>query len=245
MKLGDKETKKITTGRLYIKKTGETNWRDMGNCKAHKFEPEIARKDHMASAGGIKRVDLSLVTSIKHKYSFEFDEHTAEAEELRLLATQGADSVQATATVAAEALTGGAYSKKGRTYFTAKQGLSSVVVKVAGTAKTLGTDYSVDPGSGAITILPASTIADNSTVTVDYVAADVTMQNFTANQTLLFTGSFKYVEKDQFSAVPRETTEFDGQAQVTNWGENSGEDYNAFTLEALAFTDPTIKTRKD
>jgi hypothetical protein len=62
-----------------------------------------------------------------------------------VLGTQGADIVQAGGAVVAEALTGGANSKQGRTYFAAAQGLSLVTVKVAGAAKALDVDYQIRP----------------------------------------------------------------------------------------------------
>lgn len=247
-KLGDPILKKLTTGRLFFKRktagTYETNWLDFGNCKTAGYKPEVQRVDHMKSDGGFKREDLSLVKSIKPLFSFELDEITADLERLRQLAGAGTDVAQASGTTTAEALVTSA-SVKGRTYFAAKQGLSAVTVKVGGTAKTLDTDYSIDLGSGAVTILPDSTIANGSTVTIDYTAAAITTVKHTAFSELRAEGDFKFVEKDQHSVIPRATTTWTGQCHVANWGENNTEDFTVTTLESIPLTDPIVNTRKD
>jgi hypothetical protein len=247
-KLGDAITKKLTTGRLYFQRktsgTYESNWLDFGNCVTSGYKPEVQRADHMKSAGGFKRVDLSLVKSIKPLFSCELDEITPDLERLRQLASAGTDVVQSSGTTTDEVLVTSA-SLKGRTYFAAKQGLSAVTVKVSSTAKTLDVDYSIDLGSGAVTILPDSTIANNSTVTITYTAAAITTVKHTAFSELRTEGRFKFIETDQHSAVPRATTTFEGQCHVSNWGDNATEDYTKTTLECLPLTDPVVNTRKD
>lgn len=46
--------------------------------------------------------------------------------------------------------------------------ISSVVVKVSGAAKTIGTDYTVDLETARVYIVPGGTIADAATITVEY-----------------------------------------------------------------------------
>lgn len=242
VKLGDAKTKRKTTGRLFLKRSGETNYIDFGNVVTHKLDPQVERAEHQKSGGGINTVDLSLPKTINYKMAFELDEHTAELEKLRMLGTQGADTTQISGNVTAESLT--TNSKKGRTYFALAEGLSAVVVKVSAVAKTLNVDYALDAGSGAITILDGGTIADGSTVTVDYTKAEVVRQNFTALKELLVQGDIKYLEYDTFSEVPRAVHEGSGQIHVTNWGENNGE-FNKTMVEFIPYTAPTAKTRKD
>jgi hypothetical protein len=247
-KLGDAITKKKVTGRLYLKRRVngvlEASYLDLGNCVTGGYKPDVQRAEHMKSDNGFKRVDLTLAKTIKPLYSFELDEITPDLERLRHLAAAGAESTQAAGNTVAEVLCN-ANSKKGRTFFTTKQGLSAVVVKVGVTVKTLNVDYALDAGAGAITILPDSTIADNSTVTVDYTAAEVKTESFTAHSELRVEGDFLFLEKDQFSAVPRARHTWSGEAYVSNWGENNGEDFNKTTLDSIPLTDPVIVVRKD
>ena len=72
----------------------------------------------------------------------------------------------------------------------------------------------------------------------------VIRESFTALKELLVQGDMKYIEKDQFSDVPRAIHEASGQLHVSNWGENTG-DFNKRTLEFIPYTKPTVKTRKD
>jgi hypothetical protein len=39
-KLGDAITKKLSTGRLYLKRKGENNYADFGNVTEHKPDPQ-------------------------------------------------------------------------------------------------------------------------------------------------------------------------------------------------------------
>jgi hypothetical protein len=67
-KLGDAITKKLSTGRLYLKRKGENNYADFGNVTEHKPDPQVGRAEHMKSDGGFKQTDFSLVKSINPKY---------------------------------------------------------------------------------------------------------------------------------------------------------------------------------
>lgn len=244
MILGQQITKKFTTARLFFQLSADVAsgfWRDLGNVEDYKFDPKLTRKEHMASAAGVKRTDLSLIADATPKYSLTLDEFTNDLEALLTLATQGPDAVQNAGNINAEALT--ANAQQGRTYFTVNAGISAVVVKVGATVMVLGTDYTVDLGSGAITILAAG-IANGNAVTVNYTAAAITNHTFTGFQTLLTQGNFKLVEYDQFSAVPRQTSTFGGQLYITNWGENK-EDFTKVTLEVLVFGSPLILRRAD
>jgi hypothetical protein len=243
--LGSPNTKKLTTGRLFIQLTSpsvDTFYRDMGNCTEHKIDPKVTRKEHKKAAGGFLRTDISLVSEISPMYQFIFDEHTPDLISLALLGTQGADSVQAGAVIVAEQLTNN--SQQGRTYFTTQPGCSAVTVKVGGIAMVLNVDYAIDLGSGAVTILNGGGIANASTVTINYTSAALTYHNFTAFQTLLLQGSVKYVETDQFNIAPRQTTTFNGQLYVTQWGDNKA-DYNNITVDAVPLTNPVVQTRQD
>jgi hypothetical protein len=96
-----------------------------------------------------------------------------------------------------------------------------------------------------VTIIIGGGIADNSAVTIDYTAVAVTKQPFNAFTELRVEGDIKYVEKDQFSLVPRQVTDFYGQIHVANWGDNAAEDYNKVSVECIPLNKPTITVRKD
>jgi hypothetical protein len=246
-KLGDSITKKLVTGRLFFqRKTAgvfEDNWLDFGNCVSSGFAPDVQRADHMKSEGGFKRVDLSLVKSIKPLFTFELDEVTADLERLRQLAAAGVAANQAGGATVGEELTDD--SVKGRSYFVTKQGLSAVTVKDDGAAADEGTDYAIDLGTGVVTILPDSTIADGSTVTIDYTAAAISKVQHEAFTELRTEGRFKFIETDQHKANPRQITTWEGQCHVSNWGDNTTEDYNKTTLESLPLDNPIVDTRVD
>jgi hypothetical protein len=244
VKLGDPQTKKLTTGRLFYTPLNDVQGAiDLGNVLDHKYDPAIDRIKHKAAQNGLMQVDLNLVKGAELKYVFTLDEITIELLKLMFLGTQAADVTQASGNITAESLT--TNSKGGRTYFAAARGLSAYAVKVTAVTKTEGVDYTIDAGSGAITILASGTIADASTVTIDYTKAQIVTQPVTLLKFLLAQGTFKFVEKDQFAANPRAIHDFSGQAQVMDWGENTMEDVTKIKLEVLATGNPVISFRKD
>ncbi len=244
--LGQQITKKLTTGRLFFQLPGAATWTDYGNVTEYKYDPKITRKEHMRSSGGFKRTDMSLASAISPLYQVLLDEHTPALEQLRQVGTQQADAVQAGGAIVNEQLCN-ASSVQGQTYFTANLGIvpNTYTVKVGATVLVEGTDYAIDIGSGAVTILNgAPNVPANSTVTISYTAAGVTMHVFDSFLSLFLQGNIKIVEYDQFSTVPREITTFSGQLYVSNWGDNK-EDYNVVTVDAIPLTNPVVMTRAD
>ena len=249
--LGQPITKKLVTGRLFAQLTSPTAdafWRDLGNIVDHKLDQKVTRKEHMKASGGLRRVDVSLASSMAPMYEFTLDELTPDLESLRQVGTQNADVVQAGAGIVNEALA--ASSVQGRVYFTAQSMISAWTVKVGATVCVDGTgtgvgDYSVDAGSGAITILNGSVnIPNASAVTISYTSGAVTQHSFNTYNALIAQGNIKFVEYDQFSNVPRTVTTFVGQLYVTNWGDNKG-DYNQPVLTVIPLNNPTVLTRAD
>jgi hypothetical protein len=243
--LGQPITKKLVTGRLFFQQTTpslDAFWRDFGNITEHKYDPKVTRKEHMKSSGGLRRVDISLAATIAPLYQFMLDEHTPDLEQLRQVGTQGADIVQAGAAIVNEVLA--AASVQGRVYFTTQPFISAYTVKVGATVYAENVDYSVDQGTGAITILNGGAIVNGSDVTISYTSGAITQHIFTAFQSLILQGNIKFVEYDQFSTIPRTVTTFSGQLYVSNWGDNK-DDYNVVTVDAIPLTNPQVLTRAD
>jgi hypothetical protein len=250
--LGQPITKKLVTGRLFAQLTQpvvDTFFRDYGNVVDHKLDQKVTRKEHMKSSGGLRRVDVSLASSMAPMYEFTLDELTPDLEALRQVGTQNADVVQAGAAIVNEQLCN-ANSQQGRVFFTAQSFISAWTVKVGATVCVDGTgtgvgDFSVDAGTGAITILNASVnIPNESTVTISYTSGAVTQHSFNTYNALIATGNIKFVEYDQFSGIPRTITTFVGQLYVTSWGDNKG-DYNQPVLTVIPLNNPTVLTRAD
>lgn len=232
MNLGDAITKKFTTGRLYFLPVGLVDgYLDFGNVPDYKSDPKVEYLDHQKSALGRKKSDFSCPKSHSEKKTFTLDEEVGQVLIYLFLATQGANSVEASGSVINEAIT--ANSQLGRVYFTVSAGISAVTVRVGETTYANGTDYTYDAISGAITILAGSTIPNGSLVGVDYSFVAVTDLNFAGLNNLLSRGTFKHYEFDQFDTVPRATETFSGQCEVTAWGDNNGDKFTEFTLEVI------------
>src|SRR5574343_408097 len=149
-------------------KTGEL---DLGNCTAFSITPSVETKDKRSSRTAQSGLLPRAVISQNYSLKITGDEFSAENLALTLLGSVSTVS-QTTSTITGETIT--TSSVQGRWYPVSKRMLSSVVVKVSASAKTLGTDYKIDATLGRIYIVPGGGITDGSTVTVDASAAAIT-----------------------------------------------------------------------
>ncbi|HXG46042.1 MAG TPA: hypothetical protein VNO52_00325 [Methylomirabilota bacterium] len=236
---GDLKNRKQTTARVWFKRTGASAFVELGDVAKYKKSDDKSYSDIKASQKGFKRLNAKLLNSVTLQWQFTLNEQLTEVMRLLGLATKAADTVQSSATGQSETFNG---TTKGATYFLSKRDVSSVVMTTP-SGKTEGVDYAVEAGIGAITILPAGTIADGANVTITYNCNAVTLENYTSLKETRVTGTFKVAEYDQFSEVPREIHDFDGQIWVSNQGENDGEKPTEVEVTILV-TSPTPTNQK-
>lgn len=226
----------------WLKLTGESGFINLGNVVMSKFAPEIQRKEHKAAVrGGTLRRDREDVIEASEIYEVELDEEFVETNRLRLYGTAGANDVQSALT--APNGTAQFTAKKRRWFDVGKRKISSVVVSVSASNKTVDVDYKVDADLGMIYIMEGGSIADDATVDVTFACAAHTMATQTDLTTLKFTGTFRYVESDQESDAVRERREFPCEVTVTQWGERKADDFSKYTIRVLR-TGTTATTSK-
>ncbi|MEW6306274.1 MAG: hypothetical protein AB1705_22635 [Verrucomicrobiota bacterium] len=234
-------TRKLVTGRLLFKRAGANTFMDFGNVVMHKQESSKETvKIKQARKGYVETIHERPI-DIEHRWSVSLDEQLDDSLRLQLLATV-ASADQASAASQSESFTGVA---KGNVIKLAKRNVSNVVVEVATVAKTLNVDYTLDAEAGLITILRTGTIADASTVDVDYDAGAATIQRFTSNEELIVKGDALLDEYDQHSDLPRGRVSFSGQIMAKDYGDNDGKKASQFTVELLATGPITYDKRVD
>jgi hypothetical protein len=228
------ENLRLTTGRLYWKPAGETGYIDFGNCTSHKPMPDVQRVDHWKYSGGTKRVDMSSVTSLKPKRIFTFDEHFAATLQLQGFGS-AATTVGQAPSVGVNYDIADATNQIGRAYYVGRIGVSNFVGTVNAGLQALveGTHYSIDLGSGMVTVLSVAGLASD-TFNFVFACAGVNVLNFTMFSKLLEQGTFKFLESDQFDAVPAGTENISGTVFVTGWGDGSSDKYQEFTVEVVS-----------
>ena len=92
-------------------------------------------------------------------------------------------------------------------------------------------------------MLPGSvTITDGDDLSLTLGNSEVSFQSYTGNSQVLFRGSVRILETNQFSGVPLREITFTGVLSVTAWPEQSGE-FGKYTVRATATGIPTIKHR--
>ena len=240
--LGHIEAHEKLTARLFVQPTGESGYIDCGNVADYKHTPEKQYKTRMAAEGGFRRVNDEQLDTVHDRWEFTLDEVDVFNHRLLHLAQSPSTVSQAAATAPAgtASLTG---ITKGRCYFIGAVGLNTVVVKKGVTTLVVGTDYTVDPATGVLTILPGSvTVTDGDDVSLTFGNSAVTFESYTGNSQVLFRGSVRILETNQFSGVPLREVSFTGVLSVTAWPEQSGE-FGKYTVRATATSTPIVKRR--
>ncbi len=241
--LGDLKNRKKATGRAFFQRSGESSLIDLGNVVMHKHDAKIDRTKLGTARKGYVQITHEEPAQIEERWSVKVDELVTEAVKLSLLATQGADTVQAPAAAQTETFTA---VKLGNVLKCAKVNLSAVQVKKGATVLVAGTDYKLDAGAGLVSLLRGSpTIADGDNITVVYDVLAATLNNFTSRTELFVPGTFSLDEYDVNSEVPRMRHSFPAEIIVTDRGDNDGKKYNETTFEALATGTYTCQKRVD
>jgi hypothetical protein len=221
---------RLTTGRLFWLPPDETGWIDFGNCTSHQEQPDVQRLDHWRYAGGTKRVDHSLVKSLKPVRVFKFDEHFAETIALMALAAAATEVTQAAAVDVEVSITPDPALAPGQSLFLGKQNISNLVALEDTMPVVEGVDYKVNYGAGIVTLLKLS--SDQWDFTFD--CAEVKTLNFEMFSKLLTEGTFRFLETDQHDSVPVGDSTIEGTAYVTAWGETNTEAFQEYTVEVLS-----------
>jgi hypothetical protein len=248
---------KLTTGRLYWSPPGQPGaWIDLGNCQDYKSAPKLKRVEHVARAMGRGQVDLSMIGSQQQLRTLTLDEDTADTDALLALAAPYV-IVQQPAAGGQRSFVLSNYFIPGRVYDLLSQNLQnpivSVYVQFSGNPAdfcVFGADpttYQLEPIAGMLTlygpftaIIPASAQTQHTgqvwpitQYEVLYAQPAVTTLDYAGFGALLSRGSFKFIETDQFETVPFAVETFNGQVQVTSWGDNKG-DFTEYQIEVLA-----------
>ena len=75
----------VGKGRVQVRLTGETNFRDIGNCPEFEFTPTIEKLEHFSSQTGVKSKDRTIVLSKAGTLRVVMEELTAENMRIALL----------------------------------------------------------------------------------------------------------------------------------------------------------------
>lgn len=173
--------------------------RYLGNTPAFALTVDAQSLDHFNSDRGVKVKDRSVTTQVDYKGSMETDNIDQPNVALFFFGT-------------ADVLTTAALAGQTETFTGVSPGLfyqlgvsasrpvgvrkvTTVVVTVSGTAKTLGTDYLVDLDLGRVTPLVGGTIAEASEMVVTYAIAASTRNRVVSGGTPI-EGALRFVSQN-------------------------------------------------
>lgn len=163
--------------------------RYLGNTPAFSLSADVQKLEHYNSDRKVKDKDRSAIISSNWKGSLTTD--NVDPDNIAMAFFGSA------ATLSASAVTGQTDTivgvKQGLEYQigttvgrpSGARKLTTVVVKVSASAKTLGTDYTLDADRGRVTIVPGGAITDGATITVEYGIAASTRSQIISGSTPL------------------------------------------------------------
>lgn len=238
---GTRFTKRLTTARLYFKRTGDDYEHDLGNIVSWKQVNQHEKAEHFKSEGGIRIRDLAITRTIGFGYEVVLTEHNKNNIEGILRGIQSTAAYnQASGTAATVQFVGvGAF----RSYSLGAYDVTNVVVEVSSVAKTLNVDYTLDARSGRITILSTGTIAGGSTVDVTFDKPAIAGLNYSSGTQPQLAGTWTLILSDQMDLAGVDTVAeihtFSGSLHISDPGDN-GDDFNQITAEIICHTPPTV-----
>ena len=238
MQIGDFRTRRKVTAKFYFAdEATPTAFRDYGNILLTKQEPKLDRAQQISAQKGYVQVTHEEPGKVDLRWSLKADEHTTDLISLLHLA---GDPSTVTQTQGAGASWSLSSVKQGYSYYVGAMGLSAFVV----TSKTLNTDYTIDVGSGMITIVVGGNIADGSSISGTFTKAGLTFSQYTSLSKLFKRGYVRLITFDQNATTPREIVTFKGELSVTDWGDHDGQKYNDSTLNLLAVDAPVVLSQE-
>ena len=213
----------------------------------HKFAPDIKRTSYSAAFKGRRLRAQEMPYECHWRWLFTLDEQVLQVDKWRYLARveEGLDFGIGSTDGTVLAQKGASYALPGG-YGDAQKFTSLELNGNPTPVYVEGVDYTVDLAAGIFTILATGGIANGSTVYFSVSDSDSDQRNLThAVRRVLATGTWKILEFDQFSEVPREIADFPGQAILTGLGDDGDDKPTEFELEVTASGAVTIQKRKD
>jgi hypothetical protein len=236
MQIGSVLSRRKVTGRLYIADLATpTQFFDMGNVVLTKEEPKITRAQMKTAMKGYTMVTHEEPGEVDWRWSMTLDEHANALLALKALSA-------APTTVTQEANVGADWSvssaSPGYSYYVGGVGLTAFTMATY----TLNTDYTIDLGSGMLTILATGTIAASTAL-----SGTLTSPALVFSQTVVLSRTFWPVQVrlhtfDQNTLIPRDIYLFAGEVAVTDWGQHDGSKWNETKVELLATSAPTVQS---
>lgn len=238
---GTKFTKRLTTARLYFKRTGDTHEWDLGNVVSWKRADQHETVDHFKSENGVKTRDYTVARTLAFGYEVVLTEQNKNNVEA---ITRGTQSIAAYSQSSGTEATAQFVSvQPWRSYSLGAYDVTNVVVEVSSVVKTLGVDYTLDAKAGRITILNGGGIAGGSTVDVTFDKPSISGTSFQAGNQPQLEGTWTLVLSDQADITGVQTTceihTFTGSLHITDPGDN-GDEFNQFTAMIACHTPPSI-----
>lgn len=189
-------------GKIYIdlfdssgKLTGE---RFLGNCPGFTLNVATDKFEHFSSTSGLRKKDLTVVTSVNFNATINCDD--VGADNLALFLGGGVTSVSQAATpVTGEAITvsTGCEYQLGATALNPMgvKNVTAVTVKddTDTTTYAEGTDYALDAATARIAILKGGAITDGATVNVGYTPTAGTRTRVTTGATGSNAGAVRFI----------------------------------------------------
>ena len=248
MNPGDLATRPQLTAHVFLAALGATAYLDLGDLQGHQYENKRESSPLVVAQKGYLRTIGSLTSQIDPMWEFTLKEAFGKVNELFHAGTKNTDVSQSAVSAPSGTASFSAVAQ-GSTYFLGKYDVATVVVTVSASTKTEGTDYTVDYGSGAITIVVGGGIADAANVSVTFGCTLQVFEDYTPwNKSPMQRFAAQIHEYDQHGGANGIPFRYHTIAQAQCWIEGP-ETHDAKKpadrkLKIIPVTLPTVRYRK-
>ncbi|HWD20515.1 MAG TPA: hypothetical protein VHB20_14680 [Verrucomicrobiae bacterium] len=235
MNIGDFRTRRKVTGKFYFADIATpAALNDFGNVTLIKQNPKVDRAQMMTAQKGFLQVTHEEPSKIDWRYQVKLDEHSDALLSLLRLASTVSSVTQNSASGASWSISS---ASPGFCYYVGALGLTAFTM----TTYTLGSDYTIDLGSGMLTILATGTIAASTSLSGTLTNPQVKLHTATAFTKTFWRGQAQINTFDQNSLLPRDIVSGAAELIVSDWGEHDGQKWNEVQIELLFTAAPTLQ----
>jgi hypothetical protein len=217
-----------TTGKIVFFPTGVAGGDNLGVIQMVKVAFGVKTDVVMFPTDGFNIQGVQDNVSIEPVLTFEGSQFTDAVNAYLQFGTQGTDVTQSLVLAGTTTFT----AKLGKTFDIGARDITNVAVTVAAVAKTLNTDYFLDPHEGLIRIpFIAAGIADAASVLVTFDKPALVRKSVTGGNALNAAGTLIYFERDGKSGTVRAEWNLPGTLSPETPGDGDPTKYKKWAMK--------------
>lgn len=242
----------LTGSRVYVRKSGDSFYRDLGNVVVASTTPNVETLEHRTSRSGKQKVDRVEEIFRSHTISMTLDEINTENLVLLFNASGQSAFTQTAQTAATQSIVMSSTIRQGGSVRLNHRRITGTPVVTDGAGSvtfTASTDYIIDVEAGIITILESGTIGQGDTLIVTYNALAIAGKSLPPNSAagIQKLDGFIFLRISSDGEVDEWAEERTDAATIAPTGSLASDTtaWNTFDMDMVILSDTTDATSPD